>query len=141
MIVFDLCCEAGHVFEAWFGAGADYDDQRERGLLECPICGDKSVGKAAMAPAVPAKGGGEMLPPAQVKALIGRIAAAQRRALAGSDYVGDRFASEARAIHLGEAEARGIHGQATASDAKALAEEGVPVAPLLLPVVPPSKEN
>lgn len=141
MIVFDLCCETGHVFEAWFGSGADHDDQRARGLLECPICGDKSVSKAAMAPAVPAKGGGETLPPAQAKALIGRIAAAQRRALAGSDYVGDRFASEARAIHLGEAEARGIHGQATARDAKALVDEGVPVAPLLLPVVPPSKEN
>lgn len=141
MIVFDLRCDGGHVFEAWFGASGDYDDQRERGLLECPICGDKRVGKAAMAPAVPAKGSSETLPPAQVKALIGRIAAAQRRALTGSDYVGDRFASEARAIHLGEAEARGIHGQATAGDAKALADEGVPVAALLLPIVPPSKEN
>lgn len=141
MIVFDLRCATGHVFEAWFGAGADYEDQRERGLLECPVCGDKGVGKAAMAAAVPAKGAGDALPPARAKALIGRIAAAQRRALANSDYVGDRFASEARAIHLGEADARSIHGQATRADAKALAEEGVPVAPLLLPVVPPRQEN
>lgn len=141
MIVFDLRCVGGHVFEAWFGAGSDYKDQRERGLLECPVCGDKDVGKAAMAAAVPAKGGGDALPPARVKALIGRIAAAQRQALATSDYVGDRFANEARAIHLGEAEARSIHGQATRADAKALVDEGVPVAPLLLPVVPPRQEN
>ena len=141
MIVFDLLCGGGHVFEAWFGAGADYDDQRARGLLQCPICGDGEVGKAAMAPAVPAKGNGDGLPPAQMKAMIAKIAAAQRRALAGSEYVGARFASEARAIHLGEAEARGIHGQATPGDARALADEGVPVAPLLLPVVPPHEQN
>jgi len=141
MIVFDLLCGGGHVFEAWFGAGADYDDQRARGLLQCPICGNDEVGKAAMAPAVPAKGNGDGLPPAQMKAMIAKIAAAQRRALAGSEYVGARFASEARAIHLGEAEARGIHGQATPGDARALADEGVPVAPLLLPVVPPHEQN
>jgi len=141
MIVFDLRCGGGHVFEAWFGAGADYEDQRARGLLECPVCGDKNVGKAAMAAAVPVKGGSDALPPERIKALIGRIAAAQREALAKSDYVGDRFASEARAIHLGEADARSIHGRATRADAEALVEEGVPVAPLLLPVVPPRQEN
>ena len=74
-------------------------------------------------------------------AMIGRIAAAQTKALAGSDYVGDRFASEARAIHLGEADARSIHGRATRADAEALAAEGVPVAPLPLPIVPPEQKN
>lgn len=140
MIVYDLQCGGGHVFEAWFGSGAAFDDQKARGLVVCPICGKNDVAKAAMAPAVPAKVN-SVFPAAQMKALIGKLATAQREALATSDYVGNRFASEARAIHLGEAEARGIHGQATRSEARALAEEGVPVAPLLLPVVPPSEEN
>lgn len=141
MIVFDLQCGDGHVFEAWFGSGADYDDQSERGLVSCPVCGAADVRKAAMAPAVGAKGNAGALSPSEAKALIGKLAAAQRKVLAGSDYVGDRFASEARAIHLGEAEARSIHGQATRADAEALADEGVPVAPLPLPVVPPAKQN
>ena len=140
MIVFDLRCDGGHVFEAWFGKGSDFNDQSARGLVECPLCGSRDVGKAAMAPAVPAKGNGG-LAPAEVKALIGRMAAAQKQALAGSDYVGDRFATEARAIHLGEADARSIHGRATRADAEALAAEGVPVAALPLPVVPPEKAN
>jgi len=140
MIVFDLQCGMGHVFEAWFGSGAEFDDQKSRGLVTCPVCGKDDVIKAAMAPAVPAKANSAP-PAAHIKALIGKLATAQREALAKSDYVGNRFASEARAIHLGEAEARGIHGQATRGEARALAEEGVPVAPLLLPVVPPSEEN
>ena len=140
MIVYDLRCADGHVFEAWFGKGSDFDDQAKRGLVGCPICGSTDVGKAAMAPAVPAKGNGGPAP-AEVKAMIGRMAAAQKKALAGSDYVGDAFASEARAIHLGEADARSIHGRATRADAEALAAEGVPVAALPLPFVPPGEEN
>ena len=141
MIVYDLRCGDGHVFEAWFGTGSDYDDQQARGLLKCPICGDRGIGKAAMAPAVPAKTNRGEVSASAVKALMGKVAAAQRKALQGADYVGDRFASEARAMHHGEAEARGIYGQATLGDARALADEGVPVAPLLLPVVPPEQQN
>lgn len=142
MIVFDLRCGSGHVFEAWFGSSHDYDDQSRRGLLACPICGAAEVVKAAMAPSLPAKANRANEPsPVEVKALLGRLATAQRKALAGSEHVGTRFAAEARAIHLGDAEARAIHGQATASDAKALVEEGVPVAPLPLPIVPPELEN
>lgn len=140
MIAYDLRCAGGHVFEAWFGKGSDYDDQAARGLVSCPICGSGAVVKAAMAPAVPAKGNRGPAP-AEVKAMMGKLAAAQKRVLAGSDYVGERFAAEARAIHLGEADARSIHGQATRADAEALAAEGVPVAPLPLPVVPPEKSN
>lgn len=141
MIVFDLrCAAAGHVFEAWFGSSADYDDQRARGLVSCPICGGGDVGKAVMAPAVPAKGNSAP-PPAAVKAMLRTLARAQAEMLAKSEYVGSRFADEARAIHGGEAEARSIHGRATVAEAKALAEEGVPVAPLPFPVAAPEEKN
>lgn len=141
MIVFDLRCSDGHVFEAWFGKSADYDDQSARGLIACPVCGVAEVTKAVMAPAIPGKGNRSDVSPADAKAMLGKLADAQARALASSDYVGARFADEARAIHLGEAEARSIHGQATRADAKALAADGVPVAPLPMPFIPPDKTN
>ena len=149
MIIFDLRCSGGHVFEAWFGSGADYEDQQARGLVSCPVCGALEVEKAPMAPAVPKKGGADQ--PAEsnlfsgdadkVKAMMGALAAMQREMVAQSDGVGERFASEARAIHLGEAEARSIHGQATRAEARSLVEDGVPIAPLVFPVVPPAEEN
>lgn len=141
MIVFDLRCGADHVFEAWFGTGADYDDQSRRKLIACPLCGSDEIAKAASAPAIPAKSNRAGVSAPQAKALLATIAAAQQQALSGSDYVGDRFASEARAIHLGEAEARSIHGQATRGDARALIEEGVPIAALPMPVIPPRERN
>lgn len=137
MIVFDLKCLAeGHVFEAWFGSSADYDSQRARGLVECPICGAAEVERLPSAPAVPAKGDRP-----DAKQLLESLAAAQREALKGSEWVGRNFADEARSIHLGEAQARAIHGEATRADARALREEGVPVAPLPIPVVPPAEKN
>ncbi len=148
MIIFDLrCAPSGHVFEAWFGSSEDYEDQRVRGLVACPICGAEEVEKAPMAPAVPRKGEGARSPdlfsadPAAVKEMLGALAAVQRKLVAGSDWVGDRFASEARAIHLGEAEARAIHGRATRDDAESLIEDGIPVAPLPFPMAPPGEEN
>jgi hypothetical protein len=147
VIIFDLrCAPAGHVFEAWFGSSHDYDDQRRRGLVSCPICGAGEVDKAPMAPAVPKKGG-ERAPdlyssdPEMVKQMLGALAAVQRKLIEQSDWVGDRFASEARAIHLGEADARPIHGRATRADAESLLDDGIPVAPLLFPVAPPGEEN
>jgi hypothetical protein len=137
MIVFDLVCSPrSHVFEAWFGSGADYDDQRKRGLLSCPLCGSEEVGKAPMAPAVRPSGEGD-----GPKAVLAALAAAQARALENSSWVGKGFADEARAMHLGEAEHRPIHGEATLADAKSLLDEGVPIAPLPLPVVPPTEAN
>lgn len=141
MIVFDLRCPGGHVFEAWFAKSADYDDQSARGLIACPICGVADVSKAVMAPAIPGKSNRGDVSPAQAKAMLGKLADAQARALASSDYVGERFADEARAIHLGEAEARSIHGQATRADAKALVADGVPVSSLPMPFVPPEAKN
>ncbi len=154
MIVFDLRCEAeGHVFEAWFGSTADYEGQKGRGLVTCPLCGTDAVEKAVMAPRVAAKGNRTIGPaaaptpeaspadPEAVKAMLAVMAAAQKKILESSDYVGDAFAAEARAIHLGEADARAIHGEATVREAQSLAEEGINVAPLPFPVLDPGQEN
>lgn len=138
MIVFDLRCDGGHVFEAWFASGAAYEEQRASGLLACPVCGASEVGKALMAPAVAAKGN-RQAPPAAVKEAIGLLAAAQAKALAASEWVGAGFASRARAMHAGDEPHATIHGQATREEAVALVEDGVPIAPLLLPVVPPDQ--
>lgn len=135
MIVFDLqCCDSGDVFEGWFQSSADYEDQSARGLVQCPVCRSTRVTKAPMAPRVPAKSSTQPLP-------LQQLAALQAAILKDSEWVGDRFAEEARSIHLGESEARAVHGSATAAEAKSLIEEGVPVAPLPLPVVPPNQVN
>ena len=143
MIIFDLRCEAqGHVFEAWFGSNEEFEAQRERGLVTCPVCGAAEVDKAPMAPRVGAKGNRDAgLPPEAVKAMMTEMAAAQKKMLETSEHVGDRFPDEARAIHLGEAEARAIHGRATRADARSLAEDGINVSPLLFPVPEPGEEN
>ena len=152
MIVFDLkCLSNGHVFEAWFGSTEDYEGQRRGGLVECPLCGDPEIEKAVMAPNVAAKGnrGGDAASaaavmsadPASMKTMLAALAVAQRKMLETSDFVGDRFADEARAIHLGEADARSIHGRATPEQTQSLIEEGINVAPLPFPVVEPGQEN
>lgn len=143
MIVFDLRCAHDHVFEAWFASGAAYEEQRAGGLLLCPVCGDGAVAKAVMAPNVGAKGNrADAAPPAAVvKQVMAAIAAEQARALESSEWVGTAFADKARAMHVGDAPAATIHGQATRDEARALIDEGVPVAPLLVPVVPPEARN
>ena len=150
MIIFDLrCAPSGHVFEAWFGSTADYEAQKGRGLVSCPLCGSPDIAKAPMAPAVGAKGNqaASAVPelfsgdPEKVKAMLAAAAAVQKQLLDGSEGVGDRFADEARAIHLGEAAARPIHGRATREQADSLAADGIPVAPLPFPVADPGTEN
>jgi hypothetical protein len=133
MIVFDLhCLDSGETFEAWFRSGADYEDQKAAGLVQCPFCDSSRVAKAPMAPRVPRKSSGGAL---------AKIAAMQAEALKDSRWVGDRFAETARAMHSGEIAAEQVHGQATLAEARSLAEDGVPVAPLPLPVVPPGEVN
>jgi len=132
MIRYALLCEHEHAFEGWFGASADFDDQQARGLLECPVCGSRAVRKAIMAPAVAGtKRRGQNDSPAQNHAMMmeamGRI---RKHVEENFDDVGDAFATEARAIHEGRSEDRGIYGQASASEVRALVEDGVPVAPL-----------
>jgi hypothetical protein len=143
MIIFDLRCDRqGHVFEAWFGSSEDYAAQKARGLVSCPVCGAAEIDKAPMAPRVPAKANqGDAPPPEMVKAVLSGLAEAQKKMLDGSEHVGDRFPAEARAIHLGEAEARAIHGRASLKDARSLHEDGIPIAPLPFPVREPGEEN
>ena len=151
MIVFDLACGQGHVFEAWFGSSADYEDQRARKLVACPICGASDVAKAVMAPNVGAKGNRASAPvpmrssgppaPAEMKTMLAALAKAQAKMLEGSEHVGARFADEARAIHDGDAPERAIHGRATAEEARSLADDGVPVMPLPMPFVPPDASH
>lgn len=143
MIVFDLRCGTGHVFEAWFASGAAYDDQAAAGQVACPLCGDTAIAKALMAPNIPSKGNqrGEMPSPAMVKQALKHLADAQTKALAGSQWVGGAFASRARAMHDGVEAVKPIHGQASLAEAKALVEDGVSVAPLPFPVTPPEQSN
>ncbi len=150
MIVFDLkCAIGGHVFEAWFGSSEDYEGQRARNLVSCPICGDHDVGKALMAPAVPAKSNrapasismSSTPDPAKLQAMMEKLATLQAEVLRDSTWVGRAFADTARAIHYGEQDRSSIYGEVAPEEAKALIEEGVEVAPLLFPVVPPEARN
>lgn len=139
MIRYDLKCSQGHAFEAWFASSSAFDDQAARGLVACAVCGAAEVEKALMAPGVPAKsgrreapqeGGRQMMSTPVPKEVAEKLAELRRHVEATSDYVGRDFAREARKIHLGETEARSIYGEASAEEAKSLAEDGVPVAPL-----------
>jgi hypothetical protein len=133
MIRYALVCEHGCAFEGWFAASGDYDDQAARGLVACPTCGSRAVRKQIMAPAVAgAKKRGDPAPAAGAKRQMMMEAMAQVRAHveANFDYVGDTFAREARDIHEGRSEDRGIYGEATPAEVKGLVDDGVPVAPL-----------
>lgn len=160
MIVFDLTCRPhGHVFEAWFGSSRDFEDQSARGLLACPICGAAEIEKSVMAPNVGLKGNQKSSAPSSlsnpapapmadgvpdaetVKTMLRALAEVQTRMLETSVYVGDRFADEARAIHYGERDHQAIHGQATPAQARALVEDGIEIAALPFPVLPPDSLN
>lgn len=129
MIVFDLRCGNGHVFEAWFGTSADFEEQQRRGLVCCPVCASCDVGKAVMAPAVGAKGN-QIVTDTERKAALKRMAEAQAEIEAGCDYVGNRFVTEARSRHasggLGAGKP-GLIGEATIADAIDLIDDGIPV--------------
>jgi hypothetical protein len=138
MIVFDLHCAAsGDRFEAWFRSNADFERQLEQGLVQCPFCQSSRVAKAPMAPRVPRKG--EI--GSDVRDVIAKLSVLQAELLRDSRWVGEEFADTARAMHLGEIETAQVHGEATAEQAQSLVEDGVPIAPLPLPVVPPNQVN
>ncbi len=137
MIRFSLRCEHDHTFEAWFRGNDDFDTQKKRGFVECPECGAKAVEKALMAPAVSTGRKKEKIALAMGEAQ--KQAMAQLKALSekmreNADYVGDKFAEEARKIHFGETDARGIYGEATPEEAKGLLDDGVEFLPM--PVFP-----
>jgi hypothetical protein len=156
MIRYRLQCKKGHEFEAWFNSSKAYDSQARRGLVECPDCGSKKVSKALMAPGVATRGRSRDEAPAvttptavteapQQMAQISPETAAQhemRRQLVevmrhirkevetNAEYVGPRFAEEARKIHQKDAQARGIWGEATPKEAHDLVEDGIDCLPL-----------
>lgn len=134
MIRYSLRCAEDHLFESWFRSAEAFDSIIERGDLACPECGNDEIGKALMAPRVrPADKVSKVPSPGEV------VRALRNEVEKNSDYVGDRFATEARAIHDGEAPKRSIWGEASRGDARKLVEDGIPVAPL--PFTPPRKMN
>lgn len=132
MIRYALTCDHDHEFEGWFASSADFDDQQGRGQVECPLCASKMVRKQIMAPAVAGtKRTLRETSPAKVQSMMMEAAGRIRAHVEENfDDVGDGFAAEARAIHEGKAEDRGIYGQATPKEVRDLVEDGVPVAPL-----------
>jgi hypothetical protein len=149
MIKYSLQCDKDHAFEAWFASSDGYDKQRKRGLVVCPDCGSKKVTKALMAPnvgvrqnkkadtvtakAAPAEKVAAQLTEKQ-QALLSLMREVRKEVEKNSDYVGAKFADEARKIHHEEAPSRGIYGEATVEEAQALHDEGIEAYPLpLLP--------
>lgn len=142
MIRYDLKCDNGHAFEAWFANSAAYDTQLEAGFVTCAVCGGGKITKALMAPGIGAKGREASAPPPDTTStgqmMAGpvppevqqQLAALRKEIERNSDNVGKKFAIEARKMHLGETEARAIHGEATKEEAKELIEDGVAIAPL-----------
>jgi hypothetical protein len=127
MILFKLRCAAEHEFEVWFRDGTAYERQVARGEIACPQCGNSAIEKAPMAPRVARQDRTQPAPPTPAQ-LRQMLQAVRRHVETSCENVGDRFAEEARAIHRGDAEARGIYGDATADEAQALADEGIDVA-------------
>jgi len=139
MIRYDLRCDNGDEFDAWFGSIADYDVQAERGLIECPHCGSTHVQKAVMAPAVQSSRAKDAH---KERAVAMAMAAKVREHIKDNfDYVGDKFANEARKMHAGESEVRAIWGEATPQEARELAEEGIAAAPLPPDLAPPAPKK
>lgn len=138
MIRYALSCDIGHDFEGWFSTSDDFDRQKAKGLLSCPICGSETIAKSLMAPSVATSRQKEathaMVSDEMQRAAMQKLKEAVASIKANSEDVGERFPEEARKIHYGEADARGIIGQATPVEARALIDEGIEIAPLpLLP--------
>ena len=139
MIRYDLICDKGHEFDGWFRDSATYDKQARRGFVSCSVCGSSKVEKQLMAPGIPAKSNRKDDMPQKMVAgpvdprvamMMKMMREMRQHVEENADYVGDKFAEEARKIHFAEAEARGIYGEATAEEATALIEEGIEVFPL-----------
>ncbi|MCM2561383.1 DUF1178 family protein [Lutimaribacter sp. EGI FJ00015] len=146
MIQFTLKCDEGHRFESWFQSADAFDKLKGAGLVSCAVCGSDRVEKALMAPAVrttdkpvPAPGASPTPLSAPASPAEQAMADLRRKIEQNSDYVGMKFAQEARAIHEGTAPERAIYGEARPDEAKKLIEDGVPVAPL--PFIPGRKSN
>ena len=133
MIQYALQCSNGHRYDAWFKSAAAYDEQQARGIVNCAVCGEAHVEKAPMAPAV-ARTDHERVPLSsahpEAKKFREMLREYRKKVTTEADYVGDRFAEEARKIHFEEVEARGIYGEATRDEVAALLDDGVDFLPL-----------
>ncbi len=132
MIRYAVNCSSGHRFEAWFASAESFDAQKDSGAVACPECGATDVVKALMAPAISASDRAPPVrlaanPPAEVAEAIRTV---RKHLTDNAEYVGDRFAAEARKIHFEETEKRGIYGEANAQDVRGLIEDGVEFHPL-----------
>lgn len=123
MILFTLRCASGHEFEAWFRDGEGFETQQKAGGITCPHCGDSQVEKAVMAPNIArSRRNAPPISPAQMRASLLEL---RRQVESNCDYVGPRFAEEARRIHYGETDAHAIYGEATSEESQSLSEEGI----------------
>lgn len=137
MIRFSLHCGSSHDFEGWFRNNEDFDAQIARNLVQCPVCHSANVTKALMAPSVSTGRSQEKIAAAMGEAqqkILAEMRELSRKVKENADYVGDKFAEEARKIHHGEAETRGIYGEATRDEITSLVDDGVEIMPL--PVLP-----
>lgn len=141
MIKYTLECRDGHVFEGWFQSGAVYEAQAERGQIVCPHCGSHEVEKAVMSPAVARRDAAGPKPSESKQTLHPRVdeptdtlqnslRKMRDEIHAKAEYVGGRFAEEARRIHFDESPSRGIYGEASSEEIRELAEDGIPFFPM-----------
>ncbi len=130
MIVYSLRCKNGHEFEGWFRDSASFDVQAEEGKLSCPTCNSRRVEKAIMAPAVAASDRNPALSNPDARKMRQFMTGLRKYVQENAEYVGPKFADEARKIHYGETVDRSIYGETTLEEARELADEGVDVAPL-----------
>jgi len=133
VIHYTLVCESEHKFDGWFRNAEAFDEQNGRGIVTCPVCSSSSVAKALMAPSVSRASSDKVAVsvghPQQAR-LRELLKALRDKVTAEADYVGDRFADEARKIHFGEVDAHGIYGEASREDVASLLEDGIDVMPL-----------
>ncbi|MCM2397773.1 DUF1178 family protein [Rhizobium sp. S95] len=138
MIRYSLICENAHDFEGWFSESADFDRQKASGFLACPVCGSLDISKVLMAPSISTARHKEKIGALAVNEAQKEAAAKLKEIIASiranSEDVGERFPEEARKIHYGETEARGIIGQASLNEVNSLIDEGIEIAPL--PMLP-----
>ncbi len=136
MIRYHLRCAQGHEFDGWYASSDGFDRLAAAGQVTCPSCGTADVAKALMTPAVSGAGDRPLTGAPTEEPALAKLRA---HVEANSDYVGLRFAAEARAMHSGETPERAIHGEARPEDARALIEDGIPVLPL--PFTPRRQQN
>lgn len=133
MITYSLSCDNQHKFDAWFRSAEAYEDQHAQGIVTCPVCGSLKVDKALMAPAVNRMTSDKISlssgHPMQAE-IRDFLRAMRKKVTSEADYVGDRFAEEARKIHFKEADPRGIYGEATRDEVAELLDDGVDFLPL-----------